>query len=370
MGSIWLGVPYISSFDPPLEFFFKQMSGKVTIRDIAKKCGVSRTTVSAALRNASGVSAEQREKIQSVANKMGYVRDMKVAQVMAHIAKSGTQGHLRRIAMVSAPEVNGPPPWKANGLMNRFYNGVKAQAESLGCGFEAFWMAEPGMTSRRLAEIIYSRGIDGIVLMLDYGKDPARIDFDFSQFAVSVIGRSLEWPHLYSAEGDLHQGMLMAMDQARNYGYKRPGLMLRDSSSKRAEHSWEAAYYLAQSRLDLAERVPVCKFGFEDTELIRVWYDEYKPDVIIGHEPPGLKLLSKYKIRVPEDVAFIALEMHDPDSEIAGVDIKPEGIAAAAVDLLSEQFRKNQQGLPERPETVIVKCEWHDGKTLPFIGRK
>lgn len=272
--------------------------------------------------------------------------------------------------MMSAPEVNGPPPWKLNGLMNRFYNGVKSRAENLGCGFEAFWMAEPGMTSRRLAEIIYSRGIDGIVLMLDYGKDPTRIEFDFSKFAVSVIGRSLEWPHLYSAEGDLHQGMLMAMEQAKNYGYKRPGLMLRDSSSKRAEHSWEAAYYLAQSRLAMEDRIPVCKFGFDDTKAILDWYSEYVPDVIIGHDPPGLKLLRKYEIEVPEQVAFIALEMHDPGSEVAGVDIKPEGIAAAAVDLLAEQFRKNLQGLPENPETVIVKCEWHDGKTLPFIGQR
>ena len=346
------------------------MPEKITIRDIAKVCGVSRTTVSAALRGASGVSNEQRDRIQSIARDMGYVRDLKVAQVMSHIASSGAESYLRRIAMVSAPEVQGAPPWSRNGLMNRFYNGVKRRAEQLGCGFEAFWMAEPGMNNRRLQEIIYSRGIDGIVLMLDYGKDPTRIEFDFEQFAVSVIGRSLEWPHLYSAEGDLHQGMLLAMNQAKNYGYKRPGLMLRESSSKRAEHSWEAAYYFAQSQLPIEDRIPVCTFGFEDTSSIPEWFKAHRPDVIIGHEPPGLKLLDYYEIEVPKEVAFIALEMHDPNSEVAGVDIQPEGIAAAAVDLLAEQFRKNLHGLPEHPETVLVKCEWHDGKTLPFLGSR
>ena len=72
------------------------------------------------------------------------------------------------------------------------------------------------MSRERLAQIMYARGIDGMVLMLDYGKDPTSIEFEYDKFAVSVIGTSLTWPHLYSAEGNLHQGMLLAMRQALN----------------------------------------------------------------------------------------------------------------------------------------------------------
>ncbi len=342
------------------------MDSKPTVRAIAIACGVSRTTVSAALRGAPGVSQSLREKIQAKADEMGYIRDSKVAQVMAHIASSGSTRRLRRIAIVGAPELVIPPPWEEVGLLHRFYKGIKQRSEQLGCGFETFWLAEPGMTSKRLSQILYARGIDGIVLVLDYGKDPTTIEFDYDKFAVSAIGRSLNWPHLYSAEGDLHQGMLLAMDQAKNYGYKRPGLMIRRGESQRASHSWEAAYYFAQSQLPAENRIPVCLFERDDTRAIPEWYREHKPDVIIGHQPPGINLLRMYEITVPDQVAFIALEMHDVNSEIAGVDIQPETIGAAAVDLLADQFRLNQHGLPEHPETILVDCEWHDGSTLPY----
>ena len=337
---------------------------------MAKACGVSRTTASAALRGKPGVSANTRKKVRQMAAKIGYVADPKVAQVMSHIASPTGTGALQTIALVGAPELNGAPPWANNGLLNRFHNGVQNRVLELGCGFETFWMAKPGMTKERLAEIMYSRGIDGIVLVLDYGKDPTTIEFDYDKFAVSVIGTSLKWPHLYASEGNLHQGMMLAMSKAAEYGYKRPGLLMRKSESRRADHTWEAGYYFSQSRLPEENRIPVKSFTRDDTSGIREWYDEHKPDVIIGHQPPGIRLLNENHLSVPEDVAFIALEMHDMDSDTAGVNIQPEYIGAVAVDLLALQFNTNQKGIPEMPQTVLIDCEWHEGSTLPNLTRK
>ena len=299
---------------------------------------------------------------------MGYISDPKIAQVMSHIARSGESVPLQRIAIVGAPELKIPPPWSSNGLLHRFYLGVKRRAEQLGCGFEAFWMAEPNMSRKRLAQIMYSRGIDGMVMLLDYGRDPTTIEFEYDKFAVSVIGTSLKWPHLYSAEGNLHQGMMLAMRQALNYGYKRPGLMIRRGESQRGDHTWEAGYYFARSRLPKEDQIPVCLFERDDTSSIPMWYEAYQPDVIIGHQPPGIRLLGDYGISVPADVAFIALEMHEIDSKVSGVNIRPGSIGEKAVDLLAMQFIANQKGLPINPQTVLIDCEWHDGETLPYIA--
>ncbi|MEO9823264.1 MAG: LacI family DNA-binding transcriptional regulator [Paracoccaceae bacterium] len=51
------------------------MSGRVTMRDLAKSVGMSPMTVSRALRNDETVSAETRNRIQKVAHEMGYVYD-------------------------------------------------------------------------------------------------------------------------------------------------------------------------------------------------------------------------------------------------------------------------------------------------------
>ena len=53
----------------------------VTIRDIAKHCGVGRTAGSLALRDAPGVASTTRERILRTARELGYVGDPVVARL-------------------------------------------------------------------------------------------------------------------------------------------------------------------------------------------------------------------------------------------------------------------------------------------------
>ena len=57
---------------------------QVTVYDIARRVGVSHTTVALALRNHSSVSAKRREQIQSVARDTGYVPDPHLAALAAY----------------------------------------------------------------------------------------------------------------------------------------------------------------------------------------------------------------------------------------------------------------------------------------------
>lgn len=53
----------------------KDCNKRVTLKNIADRCGYSINTVSRALRNDSSLSSETLEKIQQIANEMGYVRN-------------------------------------------------------------------------------------------------------------------------------------------------------------------------------------------------------------------------------------------------------------------------------------------------------
>ena len=61
-----------------------QKNQRITLKDIADECNCSVNTVSRALRNDKHLSAETTAKIQSTANRLGYVRN-----VLASSLRSG-----------------------------------------------------------------------------------------------------------------------------------------------------------------------------------------------------------------------------------------------------------------------------------------
>ncbi len=70
----------------------KKNGKRVTIRDIAERCGVTANTVSRALRNDAGISEATTQKIRQVAGEMGYIRN--------NFAAAMRSGHSRLISII------------------------------------------------------------------------------------------------------------------------------------------------------------------------------------------------------------------------------------------------------------------------------
>jgi len=98
------------------------MSVKVTISQIAEKCGVSVSTVSLALHNKPGVSDEMRAKIKSAAKKAGYA--IKTATPSVHHERLNTLG------MLVKTEPDLLPP--SNPFYSRVIAGVDEACKALG----------------------------------------------------------------------------------------------------------------------------------------------------------------------------------------------------------------------------------------------
>ena len=98
------------------------MSDKVTIRQIAEKCGVSVSTVSLALHNKPGVSEKMRAKIKSAAKKAGYA--IKTASIAVHHERLNTLG------MLVKTEPDLLPP--SNPFYSRVIAGVDEACKALG----------------------------------------------------------------------------------------------------------------------------------------------------------------------------------------------------------------------------------------------
>ncbi len=98
------------------------MPGKVTISQIAEKCGVSVSTVSLALHNKPGVSDALRAKIKGTAKKMGYA--LKTTPLTVHHEKLNTLGLLVKID----PDLLPP----SNPFYSRVIAGVDEACKDLG----------------------------------------------------------------------------------------------------------------------------------------------------------------------------------------------------------------------------------------------
>lgn len=338
---------------------------KVTVRVIADMCGVSRTAVSWALNGKPGVSPETRRQILRTAQKLNYKVDPKVVQVMSSIASSNPGGKLTQIAIVSSSEVKGPPPWGTNAFLNRFYQGFASRIEASGFGLNAFWLAEKGMSNERMKNILIARGVEGIVFLFEYGSEQPDFRFDISEFSVASICRFIKKPNIDAADADIHKCMFLAMEKAKEYGYVRPGLAVKKATSERGNHSWESGFLYEQRLFAKKNRIPIFWSECEEMTGLVDWFERYQPDVVIGHEPPAMTALVDNGITIPDDVAFIALEQHNTAWNLSCIDVHPEMIASAAVDLVLERVRDGIKGEPLIPKTTLIEGHWVDGVTLP-----
>jgi len=54
-----------------------------------------------------------------------------------------------------------------------------AKANELGFNLEHFWLGEPGLTHGRLSRILYSRGINGVIIASHAREIDVELHFDW-----------------------------------------------------------------------------------------------------------------------------------------------------------------------------------------------
>ena len=124
--------------------------------------------VSVALRGKPGVSEATRKKVLKVAKQLGYEPDPEVANLLSRIrSKKPVDTKACLALLTSGRSAN---EWKLYQTERRFIEGAQARAKEYGYRVEEFWMNEPGLTLARLGNIIWSRGIEGVIIAPLLGK--------------------------------------------------------------------------------------------------------------------------------------------------------------------------------------------------------
>ncbi|MBC8041248.1 MAG: LacI family DNA-binding transcriptional regulator [Opitutaceae bacterium] len=327
---------------------------RITIADVARRAGVSRTAVSYALRDDPNIAAETRAKIRKVADALGYRPDPMLAKLMTHLhAGRGGRRYAGKLAFLNVHENH--DYWKTTAALSDFRRSAEVRADELGYGTEEFWLHEPGRTPRRLAQMLVARGIRGL-LVGSTGRHGSVVEFPWAKFGAVTVGYSVETPALHRVVTHHYRNTRLALAQAAAAGYSKIGFVAHREEEEAMENLHLAAFLAYQQGVAAKERVPPLLIEREEGEVLRRWFDAYKPEVVLTTSPEVAEL------RVP----WVKLLLWDEGDAVAGVRPGYERLGAAAANLLAEQLLHDEFGVPEDAKIVQVEGRWCDGSSLPI----
>ncbi|OAM87263.1 LacI family transcriptional regulator [Termitidicoccus mucosus] len=333
----------------------------VSLKDIADRTGVSRMTVSCALRNSPRVRKETAERIRAVAKQLGYAPDPKLAAAMTGV-RNAKRKTLEPIAWLNANQ--NARAYHDYTWLAPYRLGAAERCAELGYKLDEFWMRDPGMTDRRMSSILVARGIRGVVLCPAVLPEITHLRLDWKHFASVSFETAVLIPRVHRVAPDYHYNILLALKMLRRLGYRRIGLFLHRQEERRSHHTYLASFRYFQSGIPAAEHVTPLVYDPFDKAALFKWLDEVGPDVVLGHHSKLVAWMEESGRRVPEDIGVAHLSLDGDCEDWAGIWQHKHRIGAQTVELLVSMIQNSRFGLPDIAYETNIPGEWRHGKTL------
>lgn len=353
---------------------------RVTLSDIAKKAGVHVTTVSLAMRNHPRLPEGTRQRIQALAEEMGYRPDPLLRALVAYRGGIIERRNTPTLAYVTNWSTQWG--WKKVTAHGEFFIGAQAKASELGYKLEHFWLKGEGMSQERLGQILYSRGINGLIIASHSREMGDDLQLKWQNFSAVKIDYFPHQPALHNVTNHQSHIIRLAMQKVTAAGYKRVGFVMHRGWDHAVDHNWTAGFLCEQQHMPLKERIPghifpeplpVERWFHEhnaqvevDEKLFEKWLNRYQPEVLITKASFVQPALEKLGLRIPRDIALVDLFIDRADGPVAGVRQNHETVGGLAVEILAGQLQHNKFGVPGIPTTTYVEGTWYDGDSCPM----
>ncbi len=211
----------------------------VTIKDIAKVAGVSHTTVSRALKGHSAISTETTERIQKIAQQMGYTPSAVAQSLLTQ--KTMTIGMV--VTTIADP------------FIVKVVEGVESVAQA--AKYSVFLTTSHNNPDQEIAvvETLHRRRVDAIIITASRVGSLYKPQLDKIQVPIVLINNQEEGEYLHSVAADDVQGAQLAIEHLISLGHKRIGYLgvnNRPRSDKRRMVGYQAALEQAGIEFDPA----------------------------------------------------------------------------------------------------------------------
>ena len=342
----------------------KRKSSRVSIRDIAKAAGISNAAAGFALQNRPKVGRATRERVLRIAKQLGYAPDPRLAVMMTSVRKARTKEFLP-IAWLNAHSEE--DAWQKYKFLSPYLEGARERGSQLGYRLEEIWLRQPGMTMKRISQILDQRGVEGVIAT--HHARHFRLNWD--HLAGVALEHTVLAPRLHQVTTDFFSNYLLAIKMLRRAGYQRIGICLAESIDRRTSHAIRAMTHYLESTRPKSKQIPPFIYLGESDEAWRTtrqqmiaWLRCHQPDVIVGHDNRLERYVKEAGFRVPGDMGVVHLATDDDVSDWAGIFSNRKAIGAAALDWVVSLIQNRQFGVPDTALHTSVKGTWHLGRTL------
>ena len=335
------------------------LQSRPTIRDIGRKTGFHYSTVSLALRDHPRIPDSTKQIIRDAAKGLGYQPDAMLSALCAYRLMKRPQKEQTVIGWITNHRTR--TGWRS-ACTQDYFEGASRRATERGYRLETFWLSEPGMTGQRMSRILWTRGIQGVLLPPQ--ESLTRIDLNWDKLSAVTFGYTLLQPRLHLVSNHEYRttGTLFAELEKRNY--QRVGLVNLREHDKRVDNNWLAAYLIEQTRLPAEHQLPPLILEQWNPKKFLAWVESCRPDAIVTRLPEVLRSLKRAAYNIPEDVGVAYHSLDENSHCLSGMKKNSFQIGVMAVDLLVDMLHRNERGVPVRPYFLLVEGSWVEGTTL------
>jgi DNA-binding LacI/PurR family transcriptional regulator len=317
-----------------------------TMEDVARQAGVSKSTVSLALNDKPGVSAELKQAVLDAAATLGY----RLAKTRLPVRASATH----TIAVVHSepdPPPNGNP--EPTGLFLRYLDGIRASAQNANLNLTLIADYRDGHPQGLAFQLLHGQEttFDGYIFMGWSARLENLLVQESIQKGLPAVALSRYWPEapVSTVGPNYHQQVFLALDHLVQLGHRQIAFLAREDGRR---HDWYrlrlAAYHSIMSQLagDAAE--PLFISGATGAEAaatllqqrpevtaIFAVNDDFAIEVVQGLRELGVDVPSQVSVIGQDNMASLL----QPDLDLTTVGFSHFDVGCLAAELLHHQIK-------------------------------
>ncbi|WP_309386469.1 LacI family DNA-binding transcriptional regulator [Cerasicoccus frondis] len=347
------------------------MQPHVTQKDIAEATGLNQSTISLALRGDPRVNEETREKILKISRDLGYRKDPMLTALASYRDNMRQTNYRGTLAWLCDPVVYNLDYYE-DSVWNLYREGALEQATQHGYNLEVFEVDTDSITQQRLSNILYHRGIEGVVLPPLLHAGPA-LKLDWERFAVVTFGWSVTEPRFHSVSPNHYQNSIEIVNNLHTLGYRRIAVVLMVSEKESTKLNFRLSGHGVEMKTvssGLQKQIPTLYLEAQNEKSMRAlhtWYRKHQPDALAIMKEGANFILDSLKeidVQAPRDVGVATFFYQRQMKDLAGINENSRDIGKAAVDILVGTIRRREFGVPNIRRMLQIEGVWQPAKSV------